>query len=444
MKRGDDKRTLWVIGGLIASALVVLVAISLAIIYGYWSSSMQRADQAKQAEGDKTALILRERIDSALEFLRNAEDAIRGDAREQLRWQVEEALSGLSAQYRLLQGRMNRADLEKILLQTLEAMRWHGGRGRFFVLADDGAVRLMPPGPDTVAGAGEDADAPSSLAPRAIAEARAAGRTKGEGFLTVPTGPEDRSAQEEMAYIKVFEPLGWIVGTGISVDALRARAQRDTLKRLRAINFRNTPDEYLFVFEIPDLSATKYLGHQLLTGNTVIEEGGLIDIDFEDARGGKPFAEMLHQMRQTGDAYVHYYFKRPSSGSDEGKLAYFKYFPEWGWVVGTGLYMDNLNELYSAQVAAIGAKVRYDTAIVALGFVAMAAAAGVAMLLMLRLQRRVSERRTEAVQQILDAQASLIVLTDGATVKAANARFLDAFQVPDVAAFNHRMAACVL
>jgi|GEM_PF-1496984 len=71
-------------------------------------------------------------------------------------------------------------------------------------------------------------------------------------------------------------------------------------------------------------------------------------------RAGKPvFVDIVELARQRGEGVVEYLATRPYEPEPIAKLAYVKLFAPWGWVLGTGVYMEDLEE----EVAAVQRRV---------------------------------------------------------------------------------------
>ncbi|ATB30179.1 methyl-accepting chemotaxis protein [Melittangium boletus] len=71
-------------------------------------------------------------------------------------------------------------------------------------------------------------------------------------------------------------------------------------------------------------------------------------------RAGKPvFVDIVELARQRGEGVVEYLATRPNEPDPIAKLSYVKLFAPWGWVLGTGVYMEDLEE----EVAAVQRRV---------------------------------------------------------------------------------------
>ncbi|NWH04168.1 DUF294 nucleotidyltransferase-like domain-containing protein [Desulfobacter latus] len=68
-------------------------------------------------------------------------------------------------------------------------------------------------------------------------------------------------------------------------------------------------------------------------------------VDFVDKFGNKLFADAVNLVNDKGEGVIQYYWKRKNDASHEvPKLSYIKAFQEWGWIVGTGIYLDDVRQ----------------------------------------------------------------------------------------------------
>lgn len=65
-------------------------------------------------------------------------------------------------------------------------------------------------------------------------------------------------------------------------------------------------------------------------------------IDFEDPDGKKLFSEMVRVCRADGEGYVDYKWSKPGKEEPVNKSAFVKLSPQWNWVVGAGVYLDDV------------------------------------------------------------------------------------------------------
>jgi len=65
----------------------------------------------------------------------------------------------------------------------------------------------------------------------------------------------------------------------------------------------------------------------------------------QDPQGKKLFVEMANVAREKGEGTVYYMWPKPGSETDVRKVSYIKLFKPWGWIVGSGVYVDDVNAL---------------------------------------------------------------------------------------------------
>jgi methyl-accepting chemotaxis protein len=64
--------------------------------------------------------------------------------------------------------------------------------------------------------------------------------------------------------------------------------------------------------------------------------------DTRDASGKAYFVEFVEVAKRTGEGFVAYDFLKPQLGKVVPKISFVKLFPAWGWVLGSGVYLDDV------------------------------------------------------------------------------------------------------
>ncbi|HTS38130.1 MAG TPA: methyl-accepting chemotaxis protein [Candidatus Solibacter sp.] len=68
-----------------------------------------------------------------------------------------------------------------------------------------------------------------------------------------------------------------------------------------------------------------------------------------DPNGKALFVEMAEAVRRNGQGFVAYEWPRPGSAQPVPKLSFVKGFAPWGWVIGTGIYIDDVDAIWRAN-----------------------------------------------------------------------------------------------
>ena len=65
----------------------------------------------------------------------------------------------------------------------------------------------------------------------------------------------------------------------------------------------------------------------------------------KDPNGKALFVAFVDTVKANGSGFVEYMWPKPGADQPAQKLSYVKGFEPWGWVVGSGVYIDNVNAL---------------------------------------------------------------------------------------------------
>jgi methyl-accepting chemotaxis protein len=128
--------------------------------------------------------------------------------------------------------------------------------------------------------------------------------------------------------------LGVVEHYGAEADAGRvseAAAQQDALEALRTLRYSG--EEY---FWVNDMSPT------MLMHPFKPELEGTDLSDDTDPDGKHLFVEMVDVVRAEGAGFVSYQWPKPGAEAPQPKISYVAGYEPWGWVVGSGVYVDDV------------------------------------------------------------------------------------------------------
>jgi len=66
--------------------------------------------------------------------------------------------------------------------------------------------------------------------------------------------------------------------------------------------------------------------------------------DFKDPKGKKLFVAFVEKVRSDGAGFVDYQWPKPGYTEPVPKISYVKGLPEWGWVIGSGVYINDVEK----------------------------------------------------------------------------------------------------
>lgn len=119
-------------------------------------------------------------------------------------------------------------------------------------------------------------------------------------------------------------------------DMGEAKAKEEALKTLQALQF----DDGRGYFWVTDRQPV------MLMHATSPDLVGKNVADFADVNGVKLFTRFVEASNQEENAYVSYYWKPEGQTTAVEKIAYVEPFAPWGWVIGSALYVDDIDAIF--------------------------------------------------------------------------------------------------
>lgn len=136
-------------------------------------------------------------------------------------------------------------------------------------------------------------------------------------------------------------------------------AQNDVFDFVK--NLRYAENEYFWVNSLDGMMLMHPIADQLI-GTSVLE--------MQDADGKYLFKDMIQVVKKSGEGTMRYQWPKPGKDKPQPKISFVKGFDEWNWVIGTGVYIDDLqeikNEIYRNVVIISVVIIIFSVAIIAL------------------------------------------------------------------------------
>ena len=179
-------------------------------------------------------------------------------------------------------------------------------------------------------------------------------RQDGKGFVDYywPKYGADKP-QPKLSYVKLFKPWNWIIGTGVYMEVAEAKLQADSAAVIQNLRYGPKNKDYFWINDMqPTMVMHPYKPQ--LNGKDLSAS--------KDPNGKKLFMEMVKVCRENGEGFVDYYWPKYGADEPQPKLSYVKLFKKWDWIIGTGMYVDNIEALVGVRKADIDKSVADATA----------------------------------------------------------------------------------
>jgi diguanylate cyclase (GGDEF)-like protein len=313
---------------------VVLNAVTLKTSQQHSQNSIN-ALSAQLIEQNKNAL--KSDIDGVISDIRFDQEQSIATMKRTLQHRVYEAFSIVEKLY-VNNQHLQPGEVQKLILQTLRALRYDNESGYYYIIDTKGNLVLSPSYSELENTSFIDIkDRNQQLV---VQDALKMIESQGEGFQThdiVELGKDLGDENAKVSYLKIFDPFQWVIGTGNTLNSVDSSVRKRTLHRLKAL--KGDHANYLFVLN----------SHGTMLLHPDSQMIGVNQISLKDANGD-PFIKNIIDTALKGDDFVEYHSSfKPEHVSSTHKISYVTYIPEWDWIVGTGIYSEDLQGIIQEQ-----------------------------------------------------------------------------------------------
>ena len=341
------QRILWAAVGGLLSGLVVCI-ILLLVIHRY-DEFKDRAAAMRAAFVEQQKQMIKREVDRIIERIAFERSQIVPKAGTLVKEHVYEAYAMLGNIQKSNAATKSTEEIKRTIIDALRPMRVYHGKGDFFILDLEGGIVLgaarsnlegkpLPPFRD-----GENHPEVAGMIGLA--------RKKGEGTYryswSKPGGKGDDILL--ISYVKLFKPYGWILGATISAKDLEADIQKELLDDIAKVRYGK--NGYIFIDDWQGL---------------VLEHGAQPDLvgkniwDHQDSNGVKVVQDLIAAAKTEQGGYVYYSWRKPHTGEERPKVSFSKGVSDWQWMVGTGVYIDDVEADIASLQRSLNAGLRKE------------------------------------------------------------------------------------
>jgi PAS domain S-box-containing protein len=343
MKTSPDRislnRLIVTIPALVSILIIAVMGCFLAIheYITFRNESVRMRDEYQSMRKD----LLKNQVNQAIDYIDYSRSNTEKRLKESIQARVEEAHAIASHIYREHIVNKNKADVINLILDALRPIRFNQGRGYYFATGLDGVEILFADHPELE---GKNLlDMQDTKGAYVIRDMIEIVRRDGQGFYQYTwTKPNATGRQfTKIAYIKYIEPLDGFIGAGEYLDDAAQDIQKEVLERIGKIRFGK--DGYIFVVSYDGVTLMNGIQPELIGRNLW---------DMTDANGVKVIQEERRAADNPEGDFIRYLWQKPSTGRPAPKMSFVKGIPDWQWMVGAGLYMDDIeSEIQKKQIS---------------------------------------------------------------------------------------------
>ncbi len=313
--------------------LVLVGAVSVILVGYLWVSSEQSKFEKEivtqrndyiQSQKD----ILKREATGALTFVKYMRSQTENRLKNSIRNRVYEAHSIATHIYQQNIQKKSVKEIKEMIKDALRPIKFKKGRGYYFAFDLNGVETLFPVKPEMegksmlqVTGGKGEFVVPDMLSLVSL---------ESEGFYRYTwLKPGKEGFYPKIAFVKILQPIGWVIGTGEYLDDIEADIQKECIQWISKIQFGK--DGYVFAGQWDGLS---------LSGPAT----GRNMYDVQDVNGVKIVQELISSAK-AGGGFVEYVIPKFEGKKHAPKISYSIGVPEWKWYIGSGAYVDEIEDV---------------------------------------------------------------------------------------------------
>ena len=144
--------------------------------------------------------------------------------------------------------------------------------------------------------------------------------------------PATKKYEFKVSIVKIFKPYNWIIGTGQYLSDITPIIKKRALNDIEALRYGD--NGYFWINNT----------HYKMIMHPIKEEyDGKFFINDKKVPFVKLGVDALRN-NQKESAIIEYVFYNPATGKYEKKLSIVKLFKPWNWIIGTGVYLNKIDE----------------------------------------------------------------------------------------------------
>ncbi|WP_319549273.1 cache domain-containing protein [Desulfogranum marinum] len=299
------------------------------------------------------------------------DDSVRSNlsqAKDNARYRVNEAAMVALSIYNQLKGKVEAREIESSIIEALRPIRFDNELGYYFICDVKGFARLIADNPELE---GKNLiDLQDESGRYIVRDMIGITQTQGEGYYTYNwTKPNETGRRHrKISYVKYLEPLGWYIGAGVYLDKIETCLQQIIADYVTMNRFGPNNQGYVFINEILNINGGKAFARVYANPNRPNDTGKLISDDYQDAKGKMFRREFLKGLREYGECYVDYWYRKLDVNEPRPKTSYFKLAADGRFMVAAGVYLDDVDEEIEKMHATLRSRLKKSFFIIGMVF----------------------------------------------------------------------------
>ncbi len=414
--------------------------------------SVSLAYEEKRKELKNYVTLAYKTVDSY--YKRTAKEKIKDEVKYYLEEQSYYLFSILNSEYERNKDKLSEEELKEKLIAIVKGTRY-GKSGYFWINSFDYKM-IMHPIQENLTDRffRNNEDVPFvGLGIKKLKDSK-----KDEGFIEYSFySPRSEKRVFKASFVKVFKPYNWILGTGAYIDDVSKSMKEEALKAILQMGYGK--EGYFWIID---------------SNHNLLMDGGKKTLAVENkynvknSKGQYIYRDIVKiANNKNEDDFLTYHWTIPEEEGEFEKLSFVKKFEPWDFIIGTGVYVKDINKNSIEMNKELESNTKYfwTLIIMFLMMVYLIITLFISIQKRRKTQKKLKNKTVELdnlnknleekvlnrtleirgqkvlLQSIIDSQECMIAVTDFKKISFTNQSFKNFFSLKDKSEFEQRFVS---
>jgi len=331
-------------------SIIVLSIILMILFFSYAEKFKENSiNDLEQDLLAKNKLMLQHRVDNLVSDIKNIDKLTKQKTKQDLKYRVNNMFTFIDNLYKSNKNKSDK-EIKEIILQVLHSQTYNNGRGYFFAYNRTSGIVQTHAMQKMVGKNVKNLKNQNSNITVYQRNEKVLNNKDQEGYFSLyfPKPNNPNKLMEKIDFIKYNKRLNWVIGTGEYVEDIKHKLEKAVLKRVMVKLYGK--NGYFWILD----STGKLLANPLDK-----KDIGKNILNLHDSKQNFFIKCMVKQAKTNSKQFCEYEWLNPVTHKVEPKLGYARYFKNWNWIVGSGIYKDDIKRDIDIAKLKMGDKLQH-------------------------------------------------------------------------------------
>ena len=335
----------------------IIVILSIIVSISFYFENKKSFEELKKNSEEKIIQarkqLVKEQIDNVYDYIKVEQAETEDNLRTSLLNRIHEAHKIVSNIYEQYKDTHTKEQITQQVKTVLKDIRFNNDRGYFFIYDLDG-TSVFHPIITSLEGTSilQYKDSRGNyIVKEAISGVQKKDLLYQEWYWKKTKDSKEDS--KKIGFVKRVHKLDWVLGTGEYVDDFTKDVKKTVLKQINKFKLGN--NRYIFTVDRDTTYLTSF--NKDLIGKSVLAQ--------KNTEHAKKILENMNKVSDNGGGFIEYLqIENPITKNPTVKISYVKKIPKWDWIIGSGFYIDEIEQSIAQEKEFLTQKYEKDLKIV--------------------------------------------------------------------------------